>query len=171
MHTLARFYAPLVRQAHLAHRFLIILFLALTVGQNRARAQSNEQDLADLLARLVVVVGSMNANGYNVVHIEVDKLKEGQSASLTRTLFERNRYAIYGVGTQQVRNLDLCVYSGETGERLLCDQLPDNLPIVTFDPAYDRPYSVQASLVSLTPGASSAKEYFYLWVLGFKRHP
>jgi len=165
----------------LRHSIFAVLLLAIAVGQDgcarastrnrgstraRPEARGRTNDLADLLARLVTVVAAMNASGYNVVHIEVDKLRAGETASLTRHLYSTNRYAVYGVGARQVADLDLCVYNA--GARLRCDTSPDNIPIVEFKPPFDRPYDIRTTLYELNDNTSSDQEHFYCWVLGFK---
>ena len=131
-------------------------------------AQDPKEELTGLLERIEALVTTLHQQGYIIVHIEVDKLREDQTYTASRKLFSANDYAIVGVGGIGISDLDLELYD-ENDNLVDKDESEDNLPVLEVSPKKDGKYYIKTKLYSLDENADADSEYFFCWVIGFKR--
>jgi len=134
----------------------------------RILAQDPEEELTGLLERIEALVTTLYQQNYTIVHIEVDKLQADQTYTASRKLFSENDYAIIGVGGIGIADLDLELRD-ENDNLIDKDESEDNIPVLEVSPKKDGKYYIKTKVYSLEEGANADDEYFFCWIIGFKR--
>ena len=70
-------------------------------------AKDPDEEVSGLLQRIILLSAKMHQQGYTIVHIEVDKLEQGQKYMTSRRLFNDNHYKIAGIGGVGISDLDM----------------------------------------------------------------
>ena len=135
--------------------------------QHSSRSVSPEDQLADVLSRTIVICAALSGDDYNLAHIEVDRLSEGESYTFTRKLYAGNNYKIVGIGGQGVEDLDIYVYDAN-GDLVDRDTQTDNVPIVNFHVYSTQVYQIKVKFYSAEDDWPSGKESFFSVAVGFK---
>jgi len=145
-----------------------VAFIAVIALAVSAYAVTTEEELEGLLGRIELLVATLNQQGYTIVHIEVDKLEKGQSYIASREFFTANDYVIAGIGGIGIGDLDVQLYDGK--DNLIDeDNSDDNLPVVEVSPKFNGKYKVKVTPYSLEADADPEGEYFFCYIIGFKR--
>jgi hypothetical protein len=133
-----------------------------------AYAQSQSDELNGLLERLATLSTALDAKGYTVVHIGVERLEKGEGYTFSRDLYTGNNYVIVGMGGVGVADLDIKLYDGNN--RLIDeDTSQENLALVDVVPTRSGVFKIQPSIYSLQPGYTNDDEYFVMYLIAFKR--
>jgi hypothetical protein len=129
--------------------------------------QTAEEQLVGLLERITLLTAAMYGEGYNIVHIEVDRLAEGQSRTSSRTLTAGLNYKLIGIGGVGISDLDIELYDEN---RILIDEDEgvDNLPEVEVTPQWSGKFYIDTSVYSVGQGYSEDRQYYFCYIIGFK---
>lgn len=147
----------------------MLLLFALIFAPKSLQAQDSGVEVAGLLQRLLALSAALHQNNYTIVHIEVDKLEKGQSYAVTRALHSSNRYKIVGVGGVGIKDLDIYLHD-QNGNLIDKDISRDNLPEVDVAPRWSGDFRIRINLYELEDEYSSEYEYFFCFIIAFKRH-
>ncbi|MFZ4660914.1 MAG: hypothetical protein ACOYNY_28130 [Caldilineaceae bacterium] len=147
---------------------LVLFVLCSTWMPQSAYAQSQSDELNGLLERLATLSTALDAKGYTVVHIGVERLEKGEGYTFSRDLYTGNNYVIVGMGGVGVADLDIKLYDGNN--RLIDeDTSQENLALVDVVPTRSGVFKIQPSIYSLQPGYTNDDEYFVMYLIAFKR--
>jgi hypothetical protein len=147
---------------------LVLFVLCSTWMPQSAYAQSQSDELNGLLERLAALSIALDAKGYTVVHIGVERLEKGEGYTFSRDLYTGNNYVIVGMGGVGVADLDIKLYDGNN--RLIDeDTSQENLALVDVVPTRSGVFKIQPSIYSLQPGYTNDDEYFVMYLIAFKR--
>jgi hypothetical protein len=128
----------------------------------------DKEELADLLVKMAAISAKLMETGYTVVHIEVDRLQKGQIYSASRTLHGGNSYKIVGLGGKGIGDLDMKLVDSD-GDTVAKDTEADNVPIVDIAPKTEGSYTVKVAAAAIEKGFDPESEYYFCWVIAFKR--
>jgi hypothetical protein len=128
----------------------------------------DKEELADLLVKMAAISAKLADGGYTIAHIEVDRLQKGQIYSASRTLYGGNSYKIVGVGGKGIGDLDMKL-TDEDGATIAKDTETDNVPIVDASPKREGTYTVKVVASAMEKGFDPDGEYYFCWVIAFKR--
>ena len=131
-------------------------------------AKDPDEEVSGLLQRIILLSAKMHQQGYTIVHIEVDKLEQGQKYMTSRRLFNDNHYKIAGIGGVGISDLDIKLY--DSNNNLIDeDTSTDNIPEVYVSPRWSGDFFIRTSFHSLSRGYPTNSEYFFCYMVGFKR--
>ncbi|MDH5759557.1 MAG: hypothetical protein OEZ65_08200 [Gemmatimonadota bacterium] len=141
---------------------LTSLLLAFTLLAAPAR-EARGQDLADAIVGVLDWIDG----GYELVPengqwgLAFGWFSEGEEKELRFTVTEGRSYLIAGGGDANSTDLDLCVYD-EYGDEVECDQLVDNVPVVTFTATKTATYRAVLTAYSIS-GSTTYAGMAVLW--------
>ena len=141
---------------------------AATVDALPAALPGDKEELADLLVKMAAISAKLVEGGYTVAHIEVDRLQKGQVYSASRKFYGGNSYKIVGMGGKGIADLDMKLVDAG-GDDIAKDTADDNVPIVDANPRTESDYTIKVAAAALEKGADADAEYYFCWVIAFKR--
>jgi hypothetical protein len=133
-----------------------------------AAETSDDSELEGLLTRIGIIAHTLTEKGYAIVHIEVDKLEKNQTYTASRQLYDVNDYVIMGIGGVGVKDMDMKLYD-ENDNLIDKDESEDNVPLLQVTPKADGKYYIKTTVASLESDVDQEGEYFFCWIIGFKR--
>ena len=133
-----------------------------------AAMPGDKEELADLLVKMAAISAKLVEGGYTVAHIEVDRLQKGQVYSASRKFYGGNSYKIVGMGGKGIGDLDMKLVDS-AGDDIAKDTADDNVPIVDANPKAESDYTIKVAAAALEKGADPEAEYYFCWVIAFKR--
>ncbi len=113
------------------NRFAIALFLFAASLPAAPSIGAASDELTDVLTRTVAASGLVQTQGFNIVHVEVDRLARGGSYRYPIRLEAGIEYRILGVGAAGISDLDL-ILEDEDGSPLRADRDTDSTPLLEF---------------------------------------
>lgn len=130
-------------------------------------APVSAQDVTNILRGIISTI-SIWEDDYTVANIDIDRLSgNGDSRSLTRTLYGGNSYKVIAEGDNAFNDIDLVVYkkSGSSWIEIGKDVDETNVGIVNINPSVTAQYKFEVKAYKFKPGRSNG---FYGLTIMFK---